>query len=107
MAPRVELLWWEGCPSTGRALEELRAALADVGLDPAAVQLREVSTDEQAQRERFAGSPTFLIDGADVFPTGEEPAGLTCRIYRTGEGRVSPTPGREQLRDALARLVAA
>ncbi len=30
--PHVELLWWEGCPSTERALTELRATLAELGL---------------------------------------------------------------------------
>jgi hypothetical protein len=107
MAPRVELLWWDGCPSTERALADLRAALSDVGLDPATVELREVETDDQAERERFPGSPTILVDGRDVFPSDEAPIGLSCRMYRLGDGRPSPTPDPEHLRAALARLVSA
>ena len=32
MEPRVELLWWDGCPSTERALADLRSALREVGV---------------------------------------------------------------------------
>ena len=31
----------------------------------------------------------------------EEPAGLNCRVYVRRDGRVSPTPDPEDLRDAL------
>ena len=59
---RVELLFWEGCPSHEKALAELRAALADVELDPGEVVVREVETQEQAAAEHFVGSPTVRIE---------------------------------------------
>jgi hypothetical protein len=61
----VELLWWEGCPSTDRALLELRAALEELSL-PDEVAMREISTDEQAETARFTGSPTILINGVEL-----------------------------------------
>jgi hypothetical protein len=97
----VELLFWEGCPSHPRALADLRAAMADLGLDPSTVALREIATGEQAMGERFVGSPTIRIDGVDVQPTGEEPYGLTCRVYHRRDGRISPTPDPADVRDAL------
>jgi hypothetical protein len=103
--PRVELLFWAGCPSHPRALEDLRAALAAAGADPAAVEVREVRTDGEAEREGFVGSPTIRIDGADLQPPGDEPTGLTCRIYRTRDGRVSPVPDPDDLRDAVRRAL--
>ena len=100
--PKVELLWWEGCPSTPEALADLRSAMADLGIDPEAVDVREVATDEQAADERFPGSPTIRVDGADVQPPQErEPVGLTCRVYRRRDGRVSPTPDPDDVRAAL------
>jgi hypothetical protein len=102
VAPRVELLWWRGCPSWGRARELLREEMAALGMDPGAVEVREVVTEADAERERFAGSPTIRVEGRDVQPPGEEPAGLTCRIYRLRDGRVSPLPDRADVRDALA-----
>ena len=101
-APRIELLWWEGCPSTADALADLRAAVAEAELDPGAIELREIDTDEAAAGESFVGSPTIRIDGRDVQPPGDEPAGLTCRVYRLRDGRISPTPDPADLRDALA-----
>jgi hypothetical protein len=102
---RVELLWWEGCPSHPQALDELKDVLRAEGLDPEGVQLREVESDEQAARERFPGSPTIRVDGADVLPPGDgEPFGLTCRIYRLRDGRASPTPDPADVRDAIRRV---
>lgn len=64
--PDLELLWWEGCPSTDRALKELREALADVGLPEASVVVTKIETGADARAARFAGSPTILVDGVDV-----------------------------------------
>ena len=101
---RVELLWWEGCPSTPEAMQELKRVLREEGLDPEAVEVVEVESDEQAERERFPGSPTIRIDGEDAVPPGEgDPVGLTCRVYRLRDGRPSPTPDPEDLRAAVRR----
>lgn len=99
--PRVEFLWWNGCPSWERALARLREEMVVLGLDPGAVEVQEVDTDEAAERESFVGSPTIRIDGRDVQPTAEHPVGLTCRVYRLRDGRISPLPDRADLREAL------
>jgi|SRR5215211_1814411 len=101
---KVELLWWEGCPSYPEALEDLRQVLREEGLDPESVEVVEVVSDEQADRERFFGSPTIRIDGNDVVPPPEgDPVGLSCRVYRLRDGRPSPTPDLEDVRDAVRR----
>jgi len=100
----VELLWWEGCPSTERALAAVREALTDVGLGDVPVQMREIRTDDDALESGFVGSPTILIDGADLVPAADdEPAGLSCRVYRRRDGRISPIPDPDDLREALRR----
>ncbi len=100
---KVELLWWEGCPSWPGALADLQAVMAELGVDPESVQLREVESDEQAERERFPGSPTIRIDGEDVLPADGNPVGLSCRVYRLRDGRSSPTPDPADLREAVRR----
>ena len=103
---KVELLWWEGCPSTPEALEQLKEVLREEGMDPAAVEVVEVESDEQAERERFPGSPTIRIDGQDVADANGDPVGLSCRVYRLRDGRPSPTPDRADLREAVRRAKA-
>lgn len=98
---RVELLFWDGCPSHPKALAELGAAMTDLSLDPGEVIVREVATHAQAELERFVGSPTIRVDGVDVQSPGGEPVGLTCRVYRRRDGRISPTPDPADIRDAL------
>ena len=100
----VELLWWEGCPSTERALSAVREALSELGLDGVEVHAREIETDDDALAAGFVGSPTILIDGEDLVPAADgEPIGLSCRVYRRRDGRISPIPDPDDLRDALAR----
>lgn len=99
--PTVELLWWRGCPSTEPALARVREVLAEQGLGHAAVQMREVGTEADAERERFVGSPTIRIGGVEVAPEPGEPVGLTCRVYRTRDGRVSPLPDPHDIRAAI------
>jgi len=102
----VELLFWPGCPSHPKALADLREALVERGLDPDSVIVREIGNEGAAEAERFVGSPTVRIDGVDVQPAGDEPYGLTCRVYRRRDGRISPTPDPADLRDALDRASA-
>lgn len=98
---RVELLWWDGCPSHPKALADLREAMTELGLDPDTVESRQIESEADAARERFVGSPTIRIDGADIAHVEGEPYGLTCRIYHRRDGRISPTPDPADLRDAL------
>lgn len=100
-APRVELLWWRGCPSWERTLDELREEMAGLGLDAAAVEVIEVDSDAEAGRRAFVGSPTIRIDGVDVQEPGQEATGVSCRIYRLRDGRISALPDPGDIRDAL------
>lgn len=105
--PRVELLYWLECPSWRRALADLERAMSEAGLDPGAIEMREVNTDAEAEAIGFLGSPSIWVDGDDVEPgpEGAEPAGLACRVYRRGD-RVSPLPDPAAVRAALARSAA-
>ena len=100
----VELLWWEGCPSTERALAAVREALSELGRSDVEVHTREVVTEDDARDARFVGSPTILINGADLVPAADqEEIGLSCRVYRRRDGRISPIPDPDDLREALRR----
>jgi hypothetical protein len=104
---QVEFLFWAGCPSHPKALADLREALVETGHDPDGVIVREVDSEAGARAEEFVGSPTIRIDGVDLQPPNAEPTGLSCRIYRRRDGRISPTPDPADLRDALRAAQAA
>lgn len=85
---RVELLYFDGCPSWTTAERRLRQVADRHGLQ---VTRRRVDTPEEAEQLRFRGSPTILLDGRDPFAE-DEPYGLACRIYQTPDGPAgSPT----------------
>ena len=103
MPRRVELLWWEGCPSSEEAHELVRDLMAEAGLDPDSLRSIEVATEATAEREEFVGSPTIRVDGRDIQPPeAGEPIGLTCRVYHLRDGRISPLPDPEDVKEALA-----
>jgi len=94
------LLYFDGCPSWQVAEVRLRDALMATGVAEL-IELVEVTTQEQAQRLGFRGSPSVLVDGRDLFVEPDAAFGMMCRVYSTPDGlRGSPTT--EQLVDALA-----
>jgi hypothetical protein len=101
-APQVELLWWRGCPSWEEAIELTRAEMKRAGLDPEALDVREVRDRAAAERERFAGSPTIRVGGRDIDDSADSPPQLTCRVYRLRDGRVSALPDPADVAAALA-----
>jgi hypothetical protein len=98
---KVEILYFDGCPTYKTAERTLREVLAHKEGTEAEIMTVAVTSDEEARRLRFPGSPTIRIDGRDLFPVPERENWLLgCRIYATPEGlRGSPTA--EMFREAL------
>ena len=84
---KVELLYFDGCPSREAFLPRLYELLAQAGVD-APVQQRRVESDATAQSDRFLGSPTLRVDGVDVEPGAWDRTdyGLKCRLYPSEDG---------------------
>jgi hypothetical protein len=99
----IEFLFWEGCPSHERALGDLTALIDEFAIPRDQLSVTEVKTDADAQRERFIGSPTIRVDGKDIFDPGDTPYGLDCRVYFKRDGRASPLPDPDDLREAIAQ----
>jgi hypothetical protein len=98
---KVEVLYFDGCPTYETAVKTLEEVLFEEGSE---VELVSVGTDEEAEGLRFPGSPTICVDGDDLFPVPERAGyALGCRTYITPEGlRGSPTA--QVFREALAKL---
>jgi hypothetical protein len=78
--------------------------MAKAGMDPETLRSIEVATQETADRQGFVGSPTIRVDGRDIQPPEDaEPPGLTCRVYHLRDGRTSPLPDPDDIKEALAK----
>jgi hypothetical protein len=99
--PRVEILYFDGCPNHEPARALVERVATQLGLEPE-IQLVEVVDPDAAIALRFLGSPTVRVDGLDVEPAAEKRRdfALSCRIYR-GKRGVSEQPDERWLRDAL------
>ncbi|MDG6996580.1 MAG: DUF2703 domain-containing protein [Nitrososphaerota archaeon] len=98
---KIELLYFDGCPTYGKALKDLEEVVAELGVDTRPTLIK-VESDEDAVRLQFLGSPTIRINGVDI----EQPLslatqfGLSCRIYKQN-GKMLGSPSKEMLREAI------
>lgn len=101
---RIEILYFDGCPSHERLVLDLRETLDQHGVE-GQIALRPVETPEEAEERRFLGSPTVLVDGQDVDPTavGRTDFGLKCRLYRAPDGGQQGMPPGEWITNAIER----
>jgi hypothetical protein len=102
---KIAVLYFEGCPSWQTGVENLNAALKLEGLSWP-VELVGVQDDEDAQRRRFLGSPSFQFNGDDLWSQNRQEYAMSCRMYPTHEGlRGWPTVEmfRERLRGLAGR----
>lgn len=99
--PRVEILYFDGCPNHESAHAAVRGVLGELGID-ADVEYVPVPDADAAERTRFLGSPTVRVNGRDVEPGAAERTTYvhSCRVYRTDTG-FSGTPSDEWVRAAL------
>jgi hypothetical protein len=96
---KIQLLFFDGCPSWEAALQNLRDACALEGL-PWPIEPVEVRDDDDAAARCFLGSPAIIIDGQDLWPETRKAYYMSCRMYQTPEG-MRGWPTVEMLRERL------
>jgi hypothetical protein len=99
---QIDLLYFDGCPSWQEGLENLKAALSAEGID-AEIRLVRVEDNEDAARLRFLGSPSFQVNGVDLWLEGRTNYALSCRVYSTPLG-MKGAPSVEMLREKLRAI---
>jgi hypothetical protein len=98
----IDVLYFDGCPSWKNALKNLRAALKAENIQ-AKVHLVLIGSDEEADKEKFPGSPSIRINGNDLWPLERQTYFLSCRMYRTEEG-LKGFPSVSMFRERLKSL---
>lgn len=98
---KIELLYFDGCPSYEILLPKLRELLEREGVEHE-VELCHIKSLEAAEQARFLGSPTVRVDGQDIEPDAGERSdyGLKCRLYRSGE-ETSGLPPEEWIVESI------
>lgn len=99
----ITILYFDGCPSWKIALENVERAVDMLGI-PAAITLKRIGDPEQAQKERFLGSPSIRADGSELWPEERADYTLSCRIYQTPKG-LSGSPTVEMVCERLRGIV--
>jgi len=97
---KITIQYFDGCPHWRLAEARVRRTLAVMKRSDVDMEYQLVDSPEAAERTGFHGSPTILIDGQDPFLVGDEPVGLSCRVFQT-EGGAQGAPTEYQLQKAL------
>ena len=101
---KIELLYFDGCPSWNKGLENLKAALDEEGFTDDEIQLVLINNEEDATNEKFLGSPSFRINHQDLWPEERTSYHLGCRVYQTENG-LKGSPTVEMLRDKIREII--
>ncbi len=101
MARRVELLWFADCSNHEQARKILYEVINQVAPGTPVTDI-DATDPAVANLQRFPGSPTIRVDGADVEPGFVDPGNYAprCRLFRTGAG-LAALPEREWIEAAL------
>nr|WP_255645795.1 hypothetical protein [Actinoplanes polyasparticus] len=100
----MTLWYFADCPNWRVGEQRLQQALDLIGDGDADVRLVPVTTEAEAATVEFAGSPTFTVDGVDLFDPPPSVGALTCRVYRTADG-ISGVPDVDDLMAVLTEKV--
>ncbi|WP_104125969.1 thioredoxin family protein [Cryobacterium sp. Y57] len=97
----IELLYIAGCPNSEQALRRLQHAVDKTMPSSTSIKTTLIDSAETAEKFPFAGSPTILVNGVDLFPKDGRTNDLACRIYLTPNG-MARAPTQQQIEAALA-----
>ena len=100
---KIELLWFDECPSYQQARALLEQVLREEKID-ATIEMVQVRDHADAVAKKFLGSPTIRFDGIDPFAEpGQDNFAMQCRVYQTPAG-LKGVPTKDMLRAAVKNL---
>ncbi len=76
--PRIELVYFDGCPNASQARDNLREAIEGSGQDLTWSEWDLMAESTPADFRRF-GSPTVLVNGEDVAGDNLSTEAMACR----------------------------
>ena len=78
----ISFQYFDGCPHSQATLRNLDQVRVELGIPSDEIQVVLVRDPVEADRLNFAGSPTVLVDGVDIY-SGQPPAeaSFSCRVF--------------------------
>ncbi|HVA67092.1 MAG TPA: MerC family mercury resistance protein [Elusimicrobiota bacterium] len=95
MKPRIQLLYFEGCPNVEKARQNLKIALSRAGLAATWEEI-DIRAENAPNKWRGFSSPTVLINGRDIATGAAEAEG-------SGACRFGGAPGIDLIAERLGR----
>jgi len=81
---KIDVQYFEGCPNSETVLQMVKEFISESEMK---IDIEEVlvESQEDAEKYKFRGSPTILINGNDLegLPESKTPS-LSCRYYQNG-----------------------
>jgi hypothetical protein len=91
----IEIQYFEGCPNSEEMVKRVLKIVKSLSIKTD-YKVVLVETPELAQKIKFRGSPTVLVNGFDLENMPEPKEGnLACRYYRNG------LPDEEQIKNFI------
>jgi coenzyme F420-reducing hydrogenase gamma subunit len=81
---KIDIQYFNGCPNSSEMIHRVKEAIKG---SEEKIEYDEVlvESNELAEKLKFRGSPTVLINGKDIEGREEpESAALNCRVYENG-----------------------
>jgi hypothetical protein len=97
------VFYTEACPFWKEVVKTIENILGELKIE-ASVERVKVSSENEAKRLKFSGSPTVRINGVDIDPMfkGTEGA-IGCRVY-TYQGKIYEYPPKDMIAEAIKKL---
>lgn len=101
---KIEFLYFDGCPNHDTALVNLKAVLAEAGIEDD-IALVNIENPEDVTRHRFLGSPSIRINDKDLEITEDDATtySMRCRLYKNG-GEMQGYPSTELIKVSLPTI---
>lgn len=96
---KIEFLYFPECPAHKQTLANLKAVLRETGRR-ADLSLIAVTSEQQAEKVGFQGSPSIRINGRDLDGRNDGHS-FACRVYRVG-GKLTAIPTKQFIRENLS-----
>ena len=99
---KIQFLYFEDCPNSKPAYQNLSLALQELKWKPE-VEKVVIQDDLQAEHYTFQGSPSIKLNGVDLWEETRAEYHMGCRVYQTPTG-LAGSPTVEMLVNRLREL---